>query len=72
MIRTLVTPTQPGVFVKMPEDFVGKQVEVIAFVIEDTLAESVVLDKPLTYFASEKTLTKDWLTPEEDQAWQNL
>jgi len=51
MIRTLVTPTQPGVFVKMPEDFVGK---------------------PLTYFASEKTLTKDWLTPEEDQAWQNL
>ena len=26
----------------------------------------------VTHFASEKTLAKDWLTKEEDEAWQTL
>ncbi|MEZ4960293.1 MAG: hypothetical protein R2830_10800 [Saprospiraceae bacterium] len=26
----------------------------------------------LTHFASEAALAKDWLTPEEDKAWQDL
>jgi len=25
-----------------------------------------------TYIASESSLMKDWLTPEEDEAWQDL
>lgn len=25
-----------------------------------------------THFASQATLAKDWLTPEEDEAWQHL
>jgi hypothetical protein len=25
-----------------------------------------------THFASEKSLAKDWLSPEEDEAWKNL
>ena len=29
-------------------------------------------DAPLTHFASERTLTREWLTDEEDAAWQNL
>lgn len=29
-------------------------------------------DKVLTYFASEKALAKDWLSPEEDEAWKDL
>jgi hypothetical protein len=29
-------------------------------------------DKILTYIASEKVLAKDWLSPEEDEAWKNL
>lgn len=29
-------------------------------------------DKVLTHFASEKSLAKDWLSPEEDEAWKNL
>ena len=29
-------------------------------------------DKILTHFASEKTLAKDWLSVEEDEAWKNL
>lgn len=29
-------------------------------------------DTMLTHFASEKTLSQDWLTTKEDEAWQNL
>ncbi len=29
-------------------------------------------DKILTHIASEKLLAKDWLLPEEDEAWKNL
>lgn len=29
-------------------------------------------DKILTYLASEKILAKDWLSPEEDEAWKDL
>lgn len=27
---------------------------------------------PQTAFLSEKSLAKDWLSPEEDKAWENL
>ena len=29
-------------------------------------------DTTLTHFASEKSLAKDWLSPEEDEAWKDL
>ena len=29
-------------------------------------------DKILTHIASEKALAKDWLLPEEDEAWKDL
>ena len=29
-------------------------------------------DTIMTHFASEKALAKDWLSPEEDQAWKDL
>ncbi len=72
MIRTVVIPEEQNISIKVPENFVGRQVEVIAFTIEETLKESNIEDKPLTYFASEKALAKDWLTNEEDKAWQDL
>ncbi len=33
---------------------------------------STVEEPPMTHYASEKTLAKDWLTEEEDQAWKDL
>ena len=33
---------------------------------------SMLTDVPLTHYASEKSLSKDWLTPEEDKAWKDL
>ena len=35
---------------------------------EDTLKE----DSILTHLASEKILSRDWDSPEEDEAWKNL
>ncbi|MEO6285265.1 MAG: hypothetical protein ABIN80_11025 [Dyadobacter sp.] len=72
MIRTLLVPDNQDVSIQLPQSFVGKQVEVIAFTINDTVHESHAQDKPLTHYASQNVLSKDWLTSEEDEAWQNL
>jgi hypothetical protein len=71
MIRTVLKPENQNISITLPENFIGKQVEVIAFTIEEAVAKPVD-DKPLTHFASEKVLAKDWLSPEEDLAWQDL
>jgi len=47
-------------------------VEIITFTINDKIEDARIQDGTLTYFASQKTLAKDWLTTEEDQAWQDL
>lgn len=72
MIRTVVTPNNQDVSIHLPKDYIGKKVEVIAFTIEETIDEPIKKYFPLTYLASEKSLAKDWLTSEEDQAWQDL
>lgn len=72
MIRTVVTPHEQHIPLHLPPDFIGKKVEVTAFTIEDSFEEPLIADKPLTDIASEKSLGKDWLTNEEDKAWQDL
>ena len=72
MIRTIVTPENQHISITLPANFVGKQIEVIAFPIDEAVDTHDIPDNLLTYFASEKSLAKDWLSPEEDKAWQNL
>ena len=72
MIRTIVKAENQNISINLPKNFVGKQVEVIVFTIEEVTAVKEIVDMPLTHFASEKVLAKDWLTPEEDLAWQDL
>ena len=72
MIRTLVKPDKQNISIKLPKNFIGKQVEVIAFTVEEAEKTTETSDKVFTHFASEKSLAKDWLSPEEDLAWQNL
>jgi hypothetical protein len=69
MIRTIVRPENQNISIKLPKAFVGKQVEIIAFTVNEA---NEIVDRPLTHFASEKALTKDLLTPGEDLAWQDL
>ena len=33
---------------------------------------NIVSEPPMTHYASQNTLAKDWLTPEEDEAWKDL
>ncbi|AYL97486.1 hypothetical protein [Mucilaginibacter celer] len=71
MIRTVVKPNKRNISINLPADFVGKQVEVIAFTIDEaTKVESV--DSVKTHFASEAALAKDWNTTDEDNAWNKL
>ena len=72
MIRTVVRPDQQNISIKLPLDYVGKQVEVIAFTIDDEIEVPMTVEEPLTHYASEKVLAKDWSTKEEDKAWQDL
>ena len=69
MIRTVITPDNQKISIDLPQNFIGKKVEVIVFTIEEAAFSA---DKPLTHYASEKILEKDWLTTEEDVAWQDL
>ena len=72
MIRTVVKPSKQNISITLPEDFVGKQVEVIAFTIDEAIDQSTVSDKTFTHLAPEKVLAKDWLSEDEDKAWKNL
>lgn len=42
--------------------------QLLSFLIKEVTNDDAVQ----THFASEKTLAKDWLTPQEDEAWENL
>jgi hypothetical protein len=68
----MLRPENQNISIKLPKGFVGKQVEVIAFTVEEADNTTTITDKIVTHFASEKSLAKDWLTPEEDLAWQDL
>ena len=35
MIRTFITPEDQNILIRVPENFIGKQVEVIAFVLDE-------------------------------------
>ena len=71
MIRTIIIPDNQNISIHLPEQFVGKRVEVIAFSIEESEIE-LYPDKITAHLASEQVLAKDWLSTEEDNAWQNL
>ena len=40
--------------------------------LEKEISEIPENDNILSHFASEKVLAKDWLLPEEDEAWKDL
>ena len=73
MLRTVIRPENRNISIKLPQNYVGKQVEVIAFTIdEDSVAETQAADTLFTHYASEKSLAKDWLTKQEDEVWRDL
>ncbi|SEJ77136.1 hypothetical protein SAMN05216327_11943 [Dyadobacter sp. SG02] len=72
MIRTLITPENTSISLEVPASFIGKQVEVIAFTLSESVEEDLERDHTLTHYASQNSLSNDWLTDDEDKAWQDL
>ncbi len=52
---------------KVPKPLLGELLDFIKF-----LESKVVQQKMETAVMSESTLEKDWLKPEEDEAWKDL
>lgn len=52
---------------KFPEPLLDEVLDFVHF-----LKSKIIYDKLGTALASESSLKKDWLRPEEDEAWQNL
>jgi hypothetical protein len=52
---------------KVPEPFLDEILDFVHF-----LKTKVIKEKLDTAIASELSLKKDWLRPEEDEAWQSL
>ena len=52
---------------QIPEPFLDEVLDFVQFLKTKTLKERL-----FTAIASESSLRKDWLRPEEDEAWQNL
>ena len=52
---------------QVPESFLGEILDFIRF-----LKEKNKTDRLETVIASESALKKDWLKPEEDEAWRDL
>jgi hypothetical protein len=72
LLRTIITPSKQKITIELPEDYIGKKVEILAFPIEESDVLKNIHDPVLTHFVSEATLSKDWLTTEEDIAWSAL
>jgi len=52
---------------QVPETYLDEVLDFVHF-----LKSKIIREKLDTAIASESSLRKDWLLPEEDEAWQNL
>ena len=52
---------------KVPEPFLDEVLDFVKF-----LKSKIIKERLDITIASESSLNKDWLKPEEDEAWQNL
>ena len=56
-----------GEIEQVPESILDEVIDFVHF-----LKTKIIKEKLDTAIASESSLRKDWLEPEEDEAWQNL
>lgn len=63
MIRTFITPGTSEISLKIPDEYVGRQIEIIAFSLE----EVTTLQYP-----DPAALIQDWCNSDEDKAWKDL
>jgi len=64
MIRALVKAESQIISIRIPQSYIGRQIEILAFCLDEV--------ESLAQNPSENTLAKDWISPEEDEAWRDL
>lgn len=75
MIKTHVTPTDGNISIKVPQDYIGKQVEVLMYKVDELV--DVQPTKPLTMSAYKGLLSKEEATELQDfvsksrEEWKN-
>jgi hypothetical protein len=52
---------------QVPDSFIDEVLDFVHF-----LKTKIIKERLNTAIASESSLKKDWMKPEEDEAWQNL
>lgn len=72
MIRKIITPATQNISLEIPQEFVGKEVEIVAFLSNNVEENIEYQEKLASHLLSEQVLAKDWLKKEEDQAWKDL
>ena len=67
------------VTIYVPKTFIGKHVRIVTTVVskEDAdlwdIADEAKMESGIsTYLASHSALAKDWLSPEDEEAWKDL
>ncbi len=51
MIRIFITPDNPTISFEAPESFVGKQIEIIAFALDEGFEQLSLAEKQMTFTA---------------------
>jgi hypothetical protein len=64
MIKTHLTPTDGNISIKVPQDYIGKQVEVLMYKVDELV--DIQATKPLTMSAYKGLLSKAEATELQD------
>ena len=58
MIRTIITPDKNKISIDIPDKFIGKKMEVIAFSLEDSLSDVIYTESKVKSFSAIQLNTK--------------
>lgn len=70
--KTISLNIPVGNIISILKDLSREDKEFLHSFLEEELFKSSVNEPVMTYLASEKSLSKDWLRSEEDEAWKDL
>ena len=51
MVRTIITPDKQTISFDIPKDYIGRQIEVIAFAMDEELAKEPAIKKMVSFNA---------------------
>ena len=59
MIRTLITPTNQDIHIHIPENYIGKQLEVLLYSVDELTKENTTTKKKTSDFVGALKLTDE-------------